>query len=166
MVAEQDAALAEMRAELEEVKKKMEQGEKERETEKMEKVILGEQIKKLENKAAEKERKEVDFIDALQLKFAQLKNEAEGKHMDYVRDLQKLVEEAGNGFNERDTTTAEMIAELKNKFREIDQKMQYSGGGGGEHSHKRRVGFLPEKMMVPEKFSEDIGAWRKCNIHI
>ena len=50
--------------------------------------------------------------------------------MDYVRDLQRIVEEAGNGFNARDTATASMIADLKNKFGEIDQKMQYPGGGG------------------------------------
>ena len=48
MVAEQDTALAAMKAELEDVKKKMEQVEKERETEKIDKVLLGEQIKKLE----------------------------------------------------------------------------------------------------------------------
>ena len=53
----------------------------------------------------------------------------------------------------------ELCNELQAKFQDVDQKMQRGGGGGG--GEKKRHAFLPEKMMVPEKFCDNIELWRK-----
>ena len=117
MVAEQTAALEAMQeamAKMEEKMKMLENKQEEiKEEVELDITMMKSKMEKIEETTSNILEKEVSLMDGLQLKFAQMENDAQDKHMEHMRDLNKIVQEAGLEFNKRDTTTATMIAELQ-----------------------------------------------------
>jgi len=54
-----------------------------------------------------------------------------------------------------------MEAEAKNKFDEIEARMNTEGVGHRSGAGNKKQGFLPDKMMIPKVFNDDVSTWRK-----
>ena len=102
----------------------------------------------------EEEIKE-NFGDKLQKKLADMTTNAEQKQADNIAALNQIVKEAKAKFDENDSRHQNLYDQLTAKFAELDANVGKTG-----HSDKK-CGFLPEKMMVPKPFKDDIGTWRK-----
>ena len=62
-------------------------------------------------------------------------------------------------FDEVAKFVIEMKTETYNKFAELEESIRK--GSGGIHHNNNKKGFLPDKMMIPKTFKDDISIWRK-----
>lgn len=173
-LAELETKLAAMTVKFDEdtIKKEKWQREQEEEREEMNNTL--ERLKLEMNGATDTLRKfkekEIDLMDNLTKKFTELEIKAGFSYSQQEQNLgaafNKLWTDADIAFKDRDSKHEKVAADLQElynglqmKFQEVDQKMQQRGSGGGEG--KKRHTFLPEKMMVPNKYSDNIEEWRK-----
>ena len=173
MVAEQVEEMMKMLKALEstvaEQAAKMEKLEEDREDDKKKMEKLEEDINDL-NGIKE------DFGDKLQAKLAQITNEmhmADGKLKEHQEAIMITYEGAKQEFasmrkDNQDkfefmmTNLQDLYKGAEMKFAEVDGLLkQQEGGANSGKKGNRRNGFLPEKMMVPKVFENDVGAWRK-----
>lgn len=103
-------------------------------------AALADRLTRTEQRLDVIDEKETGLMDALCKKFAELEVAADQKHADNMRALREVVNAA------------------QEKFLEIEERLKGGGVGGGLNKNK---GFLPDKMMVPSRFSDDVAQWRK-----
>ena len=76
--------------------------------------------------------------------FITVRSEIEGKFSDMKQELDQLCYEA------------------KAKFQQVDEELRRKTGGHTDTTDKKsKNGFLPDKMMIPKIFSNDVHTWRK-----
>ena len=118
-------------------------------------------LAELDEKIAELNKIKEDFgtklKDRLDLMEAEGKNRAE----QMVMDLQKLFEDAKEKFTETDIKLEHLFQEAKNKFEYLEKKIEGDNGSNGKHGGHKKNGLLPDKMMIPKPFNEDVASWRK-----
>ena len=65
-------------------------------------------------------------------------------------------------FNRHRLGLEEVVFSAQAKFSELEAKLAFlASEKPGDTKSGGKKGFLPDKMMVPEKFSDDITHWRK-----
>jgi len=153
-----EARMEAIEKQLDEYKKKMEDIETLRE--KLEDYELKmDRLEKLEKKMQDLEELKDDFADKLKAKLTQMEVDANMKQARHMQDLQQVVLDAQGKFAELDNNLHELYNNASLKFLEIEQALKEAPKGGERDGKK--TGFLPEKMMVPKTFSDDVTLWRK-----
>jgi len=113
-----------------------------------------------------------NFGDAIRVKIATMdaeRNTTEGKinqlydgaQKEFDRletDLNAVLTAAQQKFEDMNGKIDTVIHEAKVRFDELEGNIK---SGAGHSDKKKMSSFLPDKMMVPRKFSEDINEWRK-----
>ena len=116
------------------------------------------------NKLDQEVKKLIEIKDIfgkdLQGTLTQMKVETEQKHGMFLNDLQSVIEGAKQKFSEVENHIKALHEAADIKFKEMDANIKNEGGGAGG-SREKKNGFLPDKMMVPKNFTDDIATWRK-----
>ena len=124
-----------------------------------------------------------DFGDKLKKKLADMEVAIDLLQKDTIKNMTQLHPDAQAKFNEvgaqniQAMTTltqyeidmkakfdevAKFVIEMKteayNKYAELEENIRKGGVG---HNRDNKKGFLPDKMMIPKKFKDDISIWRK-----
>ena len=131
-----------------------------------------------EEQLAELEYIKEDFGTKLKDKLNLMEANTKTASDQIVMDLKNLFNDAKNKFDSVDgqmadakakfDATDELMAKIyegaQKKFEEIDTKLNaeggHRGGGGGGGGHKKQ-GLLPDKMMIPNVYKDDVSNWRK-----
>ena len=116
----------------------------------------------------------LEIIDVLGPKFVEIKSQADGIINDAKRkftetdetikaiesaasqkfnELETLIKQAEESFYEVNQKTEYLYTEANKKFKDVEEQLK-----GG---HNKKTSFLPDKMMVPQKFADDVAQWRK-----
>ena len=94
-------------------------------------------------------------VDGAKAKFA----EGELKSAEMEANMKQVYEKT----LEMESNIKQVYIEAMAKFGQMDEvidKMKDSTRTEGRDG-KGKCGFLPDKMMVPKAFSDDVGTWRK-----
>ena len=91
-------------------------------------------------------------IDGAQAKFKEIAQDI----TETAQSLEQTVQDAQIKFQEGDEKYDDLYKKAEASYHELNFKINMGGGGKDKKS-----GFLPDKMMVPHKFSQDITMWRK-----
>ena len=107
-----------------------------------------------------------DFGDKLQVKLNAMEIDTQHKHADSIKGMQYIVEEAKNQFTAIEDAAQGKFEEIENRMNKLYQELiakfqEIDGNMGASKPNEKKCGFLPDKMMVPKTFKEDIGTWRK-----
>ena len=116
------------------------------------------QIHLLEDKLESFEDMKDTFVDALQAKLTRMETTAEMKHSEQFNTLTQVVANAQAKFSEMENNMKILYQGTKDKFEDMEKAIKEGTGG---FKDTRRVGFLPNKMMVPKVFLDDISVWKK-----
>jgi len=120
---------------------------------------LKDRIGIVETKMRQLDELKEDFADKLKAKLTTMEVDAEMKQGQVLNDLRKVVEEAQAKFQDIDNNMMGIYNSAKEKFQEVEAAMLREAGKSDRHDKKS--GFLPDKMMVPKTFSDNINNWRK-----
>ena len=172
MVAEQKKQIEDMKEEIKKIKDDADETKRK----------LGQKIERLtkvENQMSEIMELKEDFGDKLAARLAQIEVEMEQTKGIQENNIKAVIEGATRKFEELEEKLLTTINGAQQKFNEIDQNYnemyqqakvsfenldnKISAGGLGKD---RRSGFLPDKLMIPKKFSDDITEWRKWKIEV
>ena len=135
----------------------------------------------INDKLQEFEDAKIEIIDVLGPKFAEVKAQTDGLLNDARRkfqetddtmanimktaqnkfdDIDKVVKEAEKKYHEVNQKTEFLYIEANKKFIAMDEELKKTGIG--RHSgNNKKSSFLPDKMMIPKTFDNDVGHWRK-----
>jgi hypothetical protein len=123
----------------------------------------------------------IEIIEVLGPKFAEVKAQTDGLLNDARRkfqetddtmanimrtaqekfdDIDKVVKEAEKKYYEVNQKTEFLYTEANKKFIAMEEEMRKTGMGRHNGNNKKN-GFLPDKMMIPKSFDNDVGKWRK-----
>ena len=97
-----------------------------------------------------------DFGSKLQAKLATMEVEAEQKHGIFLNDLKAVISGAQSKFDEIESNIKVLYADAGAKFKEIEATIDK-----GQDNKDKKRGFLPDKLMIPKVFSDDVSNWRK-----
>ena len=150
MVAEQ--RVNEMESKIKKLEEKLKETEDRQEYEAAKRQKLEEALRNLE------ELKD-DFGSRLQAKLATMDVEAEQRHGMFLNELKAVVSSAQSKFNEIEHNIKVLYADAGTKFKEIDDMINK-----GHDSKGKKCGFLPDKMMVPKIFADDVKCSHGCTI--
>ena len=76
--------------------------------------------------------------------------------------LTAVVSGAQEKFKDNDERMEGIVKGAKEKLEDIEESVRRSTSSGGSSDPKKsKSSFLPDKMMVPQKFSDNIVVWRK-----
>ena len=166
--------VAELKVIVDELKKKFEDITTELRETKEDMKVRNDRLKMVEEQLAELSEIKDDFGDKLAAKLASMEANmdqtkgiqentmqaiiegAQKKFDDVEQMLKNTVDEAQKKFAEVDLNYNQMYQQAKLSFENLDHKINM-----GSVSRDKRAGFLPDKLMVPQKFAEDITQWRK-----
>ena len=96
------------------------------------------------------------FGSDLQGELMKMKTEAEQRHAVSMNDLKTVVAGAKQKFEEVEASLNKLYKDAQAKFAKLDEKVT------GNHKNDKKMGFLPDKMMmIPKVFSDDVTSWRK-----
>ena len=112
-----------------------------------------------EARLAELDKIKVEFGTKLKDRLDVMQAETKVQAEIHIMDLQKLMEEAKAKFIDTDSKLEQLFAAANLKFQELEAKINMDNGQQNKGSNKN--GFLPDKMMVPKTYNDDINGWRK-----
>ena len=129
----------------------------------------------MEDKFKEVENAKANLIDVIGPKFQELRkaaddiiNDAKTKFTEQDNQIGQLMKTANQKFDEADVKYNEMNEKISWIFTSADQRLRelqeaikmVDGNGNGGAGHKK-IGLLPDKMMLPKVFNDDIMQWNK-----
>ena len=150
--------------------------EKKAEEESQDKIVKDNMMRKMQEKIDKLERIKEQMAEMLDVKFtdeklrheelvmsARTEFEALNNKMNNLItaannkfvDTDLIINNAEEKFKEVNTTLGNLLQSAQAKFMEIDQKIS------DKADHGKKTSFLPEKMMIPKTFNQDITLWRK-----
>jgi hypothetical protein len=169
MVAELQEAMKDMQAKMTSMKDDLQETQE----------ALGrrtERIMKVEDAIKEVIDIKDDFGDKLAARLAKIETEMEMTKGTQEHNIKNIIDVATKKFEELEGNLRDILTGAQTKFQEVDSNYnnlyqqakvsfenldQKISAGGGGMGRDKKTGFLPDKLMVPKKFSEDIGEWRK-----
>ena len=130
-------------------------------------------IERVDDKLRDIDTAKQQVLDVMGPKFEELRMTAESiirdaqkKFEDHGNQIGGLMKEAGSKFSEQEENQAELNKKLEALFAMSHQRLselsesigKVSGGG---HSDHKKIGLLPDKMMIPKIYDHDILQWNK-----
>ena len=130
-------------------------------------------IERVDDKLRDIDAAKQQVLDVMGPKFEELRMTAESiirdaqkKFEDHGNQIGGLMKEAGSKFSEQEENQAELNKKLEALFAMSHQRLselsdsigKVSGGG---HSDHKKIGLLPDKMMIPKIYDHDILQWNK-----
>jgi hypothetical protein len=100
-------------------------------------------------------------IAGLEREVSGLQNQMGSLASTLVDEKAKFMDAVQVEFAKQRLNLGQVVAEAQAKFLELEARLRSTERPGGGAPAGGKKGFLPDKMMVPEKFSDDISQWRK-----
>ena len=125
-------------------------------------------INRADDKLRDIDAAKQQVLDVMGPKFEELRitaetiiKDAQKKFEDHGNQIGGLMKEAGGKFTEHDRHQAELNEKLDTLFAMSHQRLselQESIGrvSGGGHTDHKKIGLLPDKMMIPKIYDHDI----------